>query len=82
MKSECLEKKRIGAMLTRICKERCQAICLTAVSYYCCTARDSLKGDQLTAQFEVNSEEKNYIKAQGEEGDFFLSQPGIFRVTQ
>ena len=29
----------------------------TAGSHYCCTAQDSLNGDQLTAQFEVNLEE-------------------------
>ena len=27
---------------------------LTAGSHYCCTAQNSLNGDQLTAQFEVD----------------------------
>ena len=38
----------------------------TAGSHYCCTAQDSLKGDQLTAQYEADLEKhaqgRNHIE--------------------
>ena len=33
-----------------------QTLLVTAGSHYCCTAQDSLNGDQLTAHFEVHLE--------------------------